>query len=83
MAREEKEEKVLVWKDDTGTYKLGFSQYLQQKALTVNKLLLVSVIVLIALLLVAFWYANNLIARIDALDVFSRLGKSAGFLLFP
>lgn len=81
MAKEE--EKVLVWKDDKGTYKLGYSQYLQQKALTVNKLLLVSVIVLIVLLVAAFWYANTLITRIDALNVFSKIANRYAFLLFP
>lgn len=67
------EGKTLVWKDEKGTYKLGYSQYLQKKMLNVNTLLLVCVIILIAMLAVGFIYANSLIDRIDALDVFSRL----------
>jgi len=74
-----KEGKVLVWKDDKGTYKLGYSQYLQKRMLNVNMLLLVCVIILIIMLAVGFVYADSLIQRIDALDIFSQ---AAAFLHF-
>jgi len=63
----------MTWKDDTGTYKISYSQLLQQKMLKVNILLLLSVIILIVLLLVGFLYAHQLIVRIDSLDVLSKI----------
>ena len=67
--------KVLVWSDKTGTYKLGYSQYLQSKALNLNKLLLVCVILLIVLLGAAFFYGFQLVQRIDALDPLAKLAS--------
>jgi len=72
----ESEGNKMVWSDKTGTYKLGYSQYLQQKMLKVNILLLVSVVILILMLIVGFIYANSLIQRIDALDLFSRMAEA-------
>lgn len=66
----------IVWSDKTGTYKLGYSQYLQQKMLKVNILLLVSVVILIIMLVLGFIYANSLIQRIDALDILSRMTEA-------
>ena len=76
MVMAKKDEHAIVWKDDTGTYKMGYSQYLQQKMLKVNTLLLICVLVLIVMLVVGFLYANSLIQRIDALDVISKLATS-------
>ena len=70
----EKKESVMVWKDDSGTYKLGYSQYLQQELLKTNKLLLICAIVLIVMMLFGGFYAFNLVQRIDALNIVSRIG---------
>jgi len=69
MAKEE----AMVWQDKTGKYKVGYSQRLQQQQLMTERLLLVAVIIMIILLLVGFFYAEQLISRIDALNVFSRM----------
>ena len=69
----EKKEEVLVWNDKTGKYKMGYSQYLQTQILKTDRLLLIAVIILIVILLVGFYYGWELIQRIDALDVVSKL----------
>ncbi|GEM_PF-3491906 len=82
----DEKEKVLVWKDDKGEYKLGYSQYLQQQTLKVNQYLLLAVVIMIVMLAVGAWYAESLVTRIDNLNILSRLTanavRSVGFLLF-
>ena len=73
MIMVKKDEHVMVWKDDSGTYKLGYSQILQQKLLKINIMLLVCMFVLIFMLVVGFLYADSLINRIDALDLVSKM----------
>ena len=68
-----KKEEVMVWSDNTGKYKVGYSQYLQQKNLTVNTLLLICVVLLIIMMAVGAFYAHGLITRIDALDPIAKL----------
>jgi len=68
-----KKEEVMVWEDKSGKYKMGYSQYLQQQQLLTERLLLIAVIILIAMLIIAFLYAQELITRIDALNVLSRI----------
>lgn len=72
-------DEVMVWEDKSGKYKMGYSQYLQQKTLKVNTLLLACMVLLIIMLGVGAVYAHSLIVRIDALN---PLAKLAGFLLF-
>ncbi len=69
MAKEE----VLVWEDKTGKYKLGYSQYLQQKILKINTMLLIAVIILIIMIGIGFLYAHALIQRVDQLDLVSKM----------
>ncbi len=71
----ENDGKALVWSDKTGTYKLGYSQFLQHKTLQFNKILLVSVIILIIMLGAAFFYGYQLIQRIDALNPLAKLAS--------
>lgn len=82
----DEKEKVLVWRDDKGEYKLGYSQYLQQQTLKVNQYLLLAVVLLVVMIAVGAWYANNLVTRIDDLNILGRLTAQAvqgvGFLLF-
>lgn len=68
-----KDEQVMVWKDDTGTYKIGYSQVLQQKLLKINIMLLICMFALIFMFVIGFLYADSLINRIDALDIVSKL----------
>ena len=75
----EKKENVMVWKDDSGTYKLGYSQYLQQELLKTNKLLLISVVILIVIMLFGGLYAYTLVQRIDAINFFSRMAPGILF----
>jgi hypothetical protein len=72
MAKKEKEE-AMVWQDKTGKYKLGYSQYLQMQQLLTERLLLIAVLILIVMLVGAFFYAEQLIQRIDSLDIFSKM----------
>jgi phage gp46-like protein len=76
-------DKILVWKDDKGEYKLGYSQYLQRQTLKTNQFLLIAVVVLVLMLAVGAWYAQSLVQRIDDLNVLGRLTAQAvqvGFL---
>ena len=73
-----KQDKVLVWSDDKGEYKLGYSQYMQRKILRVNTMLLIAVVLLTLVIVVGFGFAWHLVGRIDALDPLSKL---AAFLL--
>ena len=72
MAKKGKEE-AMVWQDKTGKYKLGYSQYLQMQQLLTERLLLIAVLILIIMLVGAFFYADQLIQRIDALDMLSKI----------
>jgi len=74
MVKKEKNT-VMVWSDKSGTYKLGYSQYLQQQILKTDRLLLVAVIILIVLLIIGGIYAYTLVQKIDALNIISKLGK--------
>lgn len=74
-----KESPVMVWSDKSGTYKLGYSQYLQKELLKTDRLLLVAVFILIAMLIVGGIYAFTLIQKIDALNVVSKM--AAGILV--
>lgn len=66
--------KEMTWKDEKGDlYKISYSQLLQRKMLRVNILLLISMIILIVLLLIGFFYAHQLIERIDSLDILSKM----------
>lgn len=75
MVRKDDDGKALVWSDKTGTYKLGYSQFLQHKSLQFNKLLLVCIILLIVMLGAAFFYGYQLVQRIDALDPLAKLAS--------
>lgn len=68
-----KKEDAMVWQDKTGKYKLGYSQYMQKQQLLTERLLLVAVLILIIMLLGVFFYAEQLIQRIDALDILSKV----------
>jgi len=68
-----KKEEAMVWQDKSGKYKMGYSQYLQRQQLLTERLLLVAVIILIAMLIIGFLYAQALIGRIDALNFLSRM----------
>lgn len=71
MAKEEEE--TMVWQDKTGKYKMGYSQHLQQQQLMTERLLLIAVVIMILMLILAFVYADQLIQRLDALDILSKL----------
>ena len=75
VARKDDDGRVLVWSDKAGTYKLGYSQFLQHKTLQFNKLLLICIIILIVMLGAAFFYGYQLIQRIDALDPLAKLAS--------
>jgi len=64
---------VMVWSDDTGKYKVGYSQKLQQEQVFATRLLLYAVIVLIIILIIGGIYGYSLIQRIDALDPLARM----------
>ena len=81
MAKRSRKSDELVWKDDTGTYKIGYSQHLQQQILKTDRLLLLAVLLLIVMIVVGGLYAYTLVQRIDQLDVLARLGKTAALLL--
>lgn len=70
-----KKNQVLVWSDKFGTYKLGYSQYLQKEMLKTDRLLLFAVLVLLALLVVGGIYAYMLIQKIDAMNVVGNMAK--------
>lgn len=67
------DKKELVWQDDTGTYKLGYSQIMQRKMYKINILLLICLVILIVMFFVGFIYAHNLITRLDQLDVVAKI----------
>ena len=75
-----KSTEVMVWQDGTGKYKMGYSQYLQRQQLMTERLLLIVVVIMILMLVVGFIYANALISKIDALNIFSRM-FTPGFCL--
>lgn len=79
MAKKEKESSVMVWSDKSGTYKLGYSQYLQKEMLKTDRLLLIAVLILIAMLIIGGIYAWTLVQKIDALNVISKM--ATGFLV--
>jgi len=68
-----KKEEAMVWSDKTGKYKVGYSQYLQQKTLKINTMLLICMVILIVMMTVGAFYAHGLIVRIDALDPIAKL----------
>jgi hypothetical protein len=80
VAKKKEESSVMVWSDNTGTYKLGYSQYLQKELLKTDRLLLIAVVILIVMLIAAFWYGFLLIQRIDELNVLGKLATKAGFV---
>ena len=57
------------WKDKEGkTYKISYSQKLQEQQLLVNKLLLICIILMILMVAFGGAYAYMLVQRVDALD---------------
>jgi hypothetical protein len=75
-----KKEEAMVWQDKSGKYKMGYSQYLQQQQLLTERMLLIAVVILIVMMILAFVYAEQLIGRIDALNVIGKM-FTTGFCL--
>lgn len=80
MAKNEKE-KVMVWSDKDGTYKLGYSQYLMQEQNRINRHILYALVVLIALALAAMLISYGYVSRLDEMNLLSKMAGAAPFLL--
>lgn len=75
------EEKAMVWSDPTGTYKLGYSQYLAMQSNKLKFLILIFLVAVFVLLVIAAIYGYTLVQRIDQLDMFSKMIKPTLALL--
>jgi len=65
------------WTEDkTGKkYEISYSQKLQERQLKVEKLLLICVVLLLAVILAGGIYAYWIVQRVDAMNVLSGLGR--------
>lgn len=66
-----KEENNIVWKDKTGTYKLGYSQKLMKEQIQWQKINFAGKIALIASILILIIIILYVLYRLDAVNFFS------------
>lgn len=66
-----KEDSNIVWKDKTGTYKLGYSQRLMKEQIQWQKINFAGKIALIATILILIIIILFVIYRLDAVNFFS------------
>jgi len=63
----------LVWKDKTGTYKLGYSQKLMKEQVQWQKINFAGKVALIASILILIVIILFVIYRLDSVNFFSRM----------
>jgi hypothetical protein len=69
----DKDEKDIVWKDKTGTYKLGYSQKLMRDQVRWQKINFAGKVALIASILILIIIILVIIYRLDRVDFFSTI----------
>lgn len=73
-------ETIMVWSDKEGTYKLGYSQFLQMEQNRLNRYILVALVVLIILLVLAMAISYTYVSRLDQMDAISKMIAKAAFV---
>jgi len=66
-----KEENTLIWKDKTGTYKLGYSQKLMKEQLQWQKINFAGKVALIATMVILIIIILYVLYRLDQIDFFT------------
>ena len=66
-----KEDNNIVWKDKTGTYKLGYSQRLMKEQLQWQKINFAGKLALIGVIIILIFIIIYVLYRLDQIDFFS------------
>ena len=73
MPINEKEDSSIIWKDKTGTYKLGYSQKLMREQIRWQKINFAGKIALVASILILVIIILVVLYRLDRVDFFSTI----------